>query len=452
MIMETLAAKPAAPETTRNRTGLRAAPRGSMTLVVDDDPDCREATARLLTEAGHRVRTARGISSALAEIADSDIGLVITDLWMPEGNGMQLVEQLAANRPDMRVIVFSGHATAATRQAALNAGCLDVVDKPNIGDLLAAAHKSLANDREARLNAARPIPQKPRLGRVLLADDHPEVVSVVSRLLDRSGYDMVTARDGAEALQRFTPGAFDLVLLDVNMPRIDGVAATREIHRRDQAVSILLITGEASSDQMRTATAAGATSIFAKPMDLALLEQLARTYVVETRSQRQRLEQATRRAQRSVPARAAHWMTSRSTRRSRNRAMLLVACVVLSIAITPVAVTVTEWGCDAAGATAGFIGSIPSRLAFLAGFLDHIEGYLDRDEQREIEALEQRRGTAEDLSTSMSRLEDSFQRAEQRGDHAAGTLAGSLGRFEGYLLRDEERKMFAAGRQAPLDP
>ena len=180
-------------------------------FVVDDDADCREVTARFLQRAGHRVRTAATAREAAAAAADPDIGLVITDLWMPEGNGMQLVEQLAVKRPDMAVIVFSGHATAVTRRAALDAGCLRVVDKPNIEELLEAAHKGLSSGREFQLSAARPLPQKPRLGRVLVADDHPEVVSTISRLLDRSGYDMVTARDGAEALERYTPGAFDQI-------------------------------------------------------------------------------------------------------------------------------------------------------------------------------------------------------------------------------------------------
>jgi len=267
----------------------REEPRGLTVFLVDDEPDCREVTARLLQSAGHRVRTAASVPEALAQVADPEIGLMVTDLWMPGGNGMQLAERLAAARPDLEVIVFSGHATEATRQAALEGGCLKVIDKPNSDELLEAVNQGLGSDREVRLAAEGRRAEQPGLGRVLLVDDHPEVLEVVAAMLSKRGYQTVAAHDGAEALERFAPGAFDLVVMDINMPRLDGVGATRELHRRDPAVSILLFSGEASSSQVYAAMSAGARSALCKPVDFAVFEKRVGKYVAETRRRRRLL-------------------------------------------------------------------------------------------------------------------------------------------------------------------
>ena len=355
-------------------------PSGLTVFVVDDDPGCRAVTARLLQSAGHRVRVAASVQEAMAQVADLEIGLMITDLWMPGGNGMQLVGQLAAVRPDLEVIVFTGHATAATRKTALDRGCLQVIDKPNSDELLEAVNQGLGSDREVRLAGEGRLAEKPRLGRVLLVDDHPEVLQVVAMLLSKRGYDTVAAHDGADALERFSPNEFDLVVMAVNMPRLDGVGATREMHQRDPAVSILLMSGEATSDQVFAAMSAGARTLLTKPINFTLLAQRVGEYIAETRRRRRLIAREQERSQRSLTTKTARWLVSPHTTRSRRKVAVWVFFVLLAVVSGLGATAMTDWIFNSGRLTIAFLDSVNSRL-------DRLEGYLKRDEQRELDRL-----------------------------------------------------------------
>jgi DNA-binding NtrC family response regulator len=353
-------------------------PSGLTVFVVDDDPGCREVTARLLQVAGHRVRTAASVQEAMAQVADLEIGMMITDLWMPGGNGMQLVAQLAAVRPDLEVIVFTGHATAVTRQTALDRGCLKVIDKPNIDELLEAVRQHLGSDREVRLAGEGRLAEKPRLGRVLLVDDHPEVLRAVAAMLSKRGCETVAAGDGAEALERFAPGAFDLVVMDINMPRLDGVGATRELHRRDPAVSILLMSGEATSDQVFAAMSAGARTLLTKPINFTLLAERVGEYIAETRRRRRVIAREQERRGRSLATKTGRWLVSPRTARSRRKVAVWALVVLLAVVSGLGATAMADWALNSSRLTIAFIDGLNSRL-------DRLEGYLKRDEQRELD-------------------------------------------------------------------
>ena len=70
---------------------------------------------------------------------------------------------------------------------------------------------------------------EPRAQRILLVDDDPHLLVVLSEQLRDDGYDVATARDGQEALRRLEAGWPDLILLDLMMPRVDGLALARQI-------------------------------------------------------------------------------------------------------------------------------------------------------------------------------------------------------------------------------
>lgn len=83
------------------------------------------------------------------------------------------------------------------------------------------------------------------LGRILLVDDEPTVLSVVERVLKRGGYDVTVCSGGQQALRCYEPNRFDLVLLDVMMPDLDGVEVLRRLRAAHAGARILLMTGYA---------------------------------------------------------------------------------------------------------------------------------------------------------------------------------------------------------------
>lgn len=110
----------------------------------------------------------------------------------------------------------------------------------------------------------------PRL-RVLLADDHPTNRAVVEVILAIIDADLVSVEDGAQAVAAFTNGAFDVILMDLQMPVMDGLTAIREIRRLEREgglvrTPILAVTANAMSEHVAASRAAGADDHLAKPV------------------------------------------------------------------------------------------------------------------------------------------------------------------------------------------
>jgi CheY-like chemotaxis protein len=102
---------------------------------------------------------------------------------------------------------------------------------------------------------------------VLVADDDADILALVAFRLERSGYDVVTARDGEEALQVARERRPDLAVLDISMPQVDGLEVLRRL-RADEETSrlpVLLLSARAQEDDVRLAFAAGASAYVKKP-------------------------------------------------------------------------------------------------------------------------------------------------------------------------------------------
>jgi len=112
---------------------------------------------------------------------------------------------------------------------------------------------------------------RPRRRRILLADDHPICRLEVQCLLEPLEVDLELAGDGSEAVERFVAGRFDLVLMDIDMPVMDGLAAIRRIRAHERAsgaapTPIVTYTGGACAQVRNAAQEAGAGAHLAKPL------------------------------------------------------------------------------------------------------------------------------------------------------------------------------------------
>ncbi len=118
-----------------------------------------------------------------------------------------------------------------------------------------------------------------RAWRALLADDNPVNREVGSALLQQLGLSVATAVDGHDAVQQAAAGGFDLVLMDLQMPRLDGLAATRGIRALPEGhdVPVIAMTASVFEQDQATCRAAGMNDFVAKPVDIfALARTLAR--------------------------------------------------------------------------------------------------------------------------------------------------------------------------------
>ncbi|MEG2964278.1 MAG: response regulator, partial [Janthinobacterium sp.] len=139
----------------------------------------------------------------------------------------------------------------------------------------------LAPGKAVARRSEQPVVALPPL-RILAADDVPQNVELLLISLGAAGHQVITAGDGESAVREFSKGSFDIVLMDVQMPRMDGLEATRliRVHEREQglkATPIIALTASVLEQDRRAAQTAGMNGFASKPLEMhKLTAEIAR--------------------------------------------------------------------------------------------------------------------------------------------------------------------------------
>lgn len=107
-----------------------------------------------------------------------------------------------------------------------------------------------------------------KIGRVMVVDDEESIREVLSNYLESLGYEVQTASDGQDALGKFEPGAYDLIVSDLLMPVVDGLELLRKVREKDRDVIFLMITGYPSIETAVEAIKKGAYDYITKPFHM----------------------------------------------------------------------------------------------------------------------------------------------------------------------------------------
>ena len=179
----------------------------------------------------------------------------------------------------------SGLGLAISRQLAeMMDGDLDCESEPGGGSAFILTIPFIAAEAPVAAPGvpAEPADEDQAVIRVLLADDHPVNRKVVEMILAQVDVELTSVENGAEAVQACREGNFDIVLMDMQMPVMDGLTATREIRLHEAAMGlartpIIMLTANALAEHIASAEAAGADRHLAKPFDAAELLRLVAT-------------------------------------------------------------------------------------------------------------------------------------------------------------------------------
>ena len=278
----------------RDRGGVPGVERlaGRRVLLVDDGPASRQTLAETLAAWGMLPRATASAREALAWVEAGEpfeVGLV--DEEMAEVDGRRLAESIRRLRDaDALPLVL---VTSRGRRAGGSRGPFAaVVARPVRPRSLASVLAGIRDDTASRKRRRGSPPVLPRnLGaahplRVLLAEDNAVNQKVALSFLDRLGYRADVAASGLEALEAVRREAYDVVLMDVQMPEMDGLEATRRIRAllpAEQGPWIVALTASAMTGDAERCTAAGMNDYLSKPVRI------------------EELGAALRRAPRSVP-------------------------------------------------------------------------------------------------------------------------------------------------------
>ncbi len=287
----------------RARTGIDLAINNLRILLVDDNAASRAIAREMLEAKGAIVSEAHCAAAGLAAFESArhsahPFGLLLIDSHMPETNGIVLAEKLlhngSGNVPIVMMLNSSGLTGNLTNLKGM--GIANYVVKPlKARELYSEVHEAIAKKAAGFDNSSRsgirpsartsPASSDARIvGRplqILLADDSPDNRMLIRAYLKKTPYSLIEAENGQTALNRFIAGNYDVVLMDIQMPVLDGYTAVRMIrdwerdHQRPRT-PIIALTASALDEAVRRARDAGCDMHVSKPVKKAtLLEAIA---------------------------------------------------------------------------------------------------------------------------------------------------------------------------------
>ncbi|ALO35672.1 hypothetical protein CMT41_13820 [Colwellia sp. MT41] len=264
-------------------------------LIVDDNKTNREVLDGQLKLWGAKVSQADSAKAALSCLAadlsndgHKSFDIAILDMQMPDMNGAQLGQQIRADKQlaQLKLIMLTSLARPGDGQYFANIGFNFSLPKPVITADLAKALVQVLNDDKATSqqltlpikNISKPITMKPlpKSTRILLVEDNAINQVVAKTLLTNLGAQVEIANNGEKALLCLEKGYFDVVLMDCQMPVMDGYTATKTIRKSQhdyKDIYIIAMTANAMSGDREKCLAAGMNDYLTKPVDIIALEK-----------------------------------------------------------------------------------------------------------------------------------------------------------------------------------
>ena len=262
-------------------------------LLVEDDARQRDSVVSLISDADVQIDAVGSGEEALALLRTEIFDCMIIDLKLPDMQGKELLEQMSHEElfSFPPVIVYTGRNLTRDEEAELMKYSRSIIIKgarsPErlLDEVTLFLHKvesQLSTERQTMLKTVRGRDRVFEGRTILLVDDDVRNVFALTAALEQRGANVEVGRNGFEAIAKLDEvPAIDLVLMDVMMPGMDGLEATRRIRAdgRFNRLPIIAITAKAMKDDQEQCLAAGANDYLAKPIDLARLYSLLRVWM-----------------------------------------------------------------------------------------------------------------------------------------------------------------------------
>ncbi|WP_303015327.1 response regulator [Holdemania massiliensis] len=272
--------------------------QGASVLIADDDLQIGEEAGALLTKLGMRADYCSSGEAAIAagmqaQTSEHPYKLILIDWKMPEMNGLETVRELRQKLKDQpEIVILSAYDWSDIEEQARQCGVSGFLTKPFYRFKICRLLNELEEEHR------KPISVKPTLSdfsdcRLLLAEDNEINREIVREMIaSLITVEMDEVDDGQAAVEKIASspeGYYDLVLMDIQMPRLNGYEATRQIRQLKRAdvktLPIIAMTANAFDEDVRLALQAGMNAHFAKPIDIQRLAEILLQFL--TKSHRQ---------------------------------------------------------------------------------------------------------------------------------------------------------------------
>jgi len=252
-------------------------------LIVEDSETAAKQIARYLTELGAAINISPQGEGTLEAVLKSQPDVIILDLLLPNLSGWEVLAQLKGNplTAAIPVLVIS---VVDERSQALALGATEYLLKPisrqKFHSTLSKIFSTVAQHRDHQTSNVMPETEQ-RLPLILVAEDNEANISTLLDYLEVQGLRVSLARNGIEAVQMAKQQKPDLILMDIQMPEMDGLEATRQIRGAADLtnVPIIALTALAMPGDREKCLAAGANEYLTKPVGLKKLVNIITQYI-----------------------------------------------------------------------------------------------------------------------------------------------------------------------------
>jgi signal transduction histidine kinase/DNA-binding response OmpR family regulator len=270
--------------------------QGVKVLIVDDNRTNRLILHKMVDRWGMNPTSVPDGEQALAELsaaenANDPYRLILTDMHMPQMDGFGLVGHLKASvkfsPPTIMMLTSSGQRGDAARceELGIAAYLIKPVRQAELRETVIRVLRAKLEELPVPLITRYLLGDKGDFLRslhILLAEDNRVNQKIAIRLLEKRGHHVVLAENGEEALEALAQRAFDLVLMDVHMPGMDGLQATIAIREKEKSTGfhqpVIAMTALAMTGDRERCLAAGMDGYLSKPLDLQKLDEVLAVY------------------------------------------------------------------------------------------------------------------------------------------------------------------------------
>lgn len=251
---------------------------GTCVLVVDDNAASQRILVRMLQDLGCRTESVATGEAAMASLSAGAqrFDAVVLDLVMPDGSGIELARAITRHQPAPPVLLLTSNGMPSELEACRRAGVGAYLLKPAVRGEIESALRGLigaggAAAEKVQAPSGTPSAATGPRARVLVAEDHAVNQLLTTTLLQRWGHEVCLAADGAQAVTLHAERHFDIVLMDVHMPGMSGLDATRRMRQHEQQsgrprTPIIALTASAMEDDRRLGLDAGMDDYLTKPL------------------------------------------------------------------------------------------------------------------------------------------------------------------------------------------
>ena len=261
-------------------------PRGTRVLVVDDNETSRRILETMLRSWELDVKSVKSGKAALAELNGGQYAVVMVDRNMPGMDGFALISRIRGTpAAGAKILLLSSAGQRGDGERCKKLGVAAVLVKPirrlELREAVAGIFNRAHEIKEIGGSGRWPAQKNRAVGgglRILLAEDNQVNQRLAMRMLEKRGHVVDVATNGREALEALEKSSYDLVLMDVQMPEMDGIEATERIRTKERLSGgrqkVVALTAHAMKGDEEKCLAAGMDGYLTKPIHAEELDEL----------------------------------------------------------------------------------------------------------------------------------------------------------------------------------